>query len=419
MDGVMPARSNDLLFVEQFYFPEGWGGAELPRDLTSHLVRLRCDVEVVCGSDLYAPVTGDPGPDPAALGVRIRRLPSPLGGSARVGKLGRQLWFCAHLLPRLLFGRRPGLFVSQTNPPLAVPIVALVSRLRRRPYLLIAMDVYPEVIEAHGELPALGPLVRFLKALFDAAYRQADRVVALGPVMRQRLLAKGVAPGRIVEISNWSTGADGVVRGDSNDLRREWNLAGRFVVLYSGNLGIGHEFDTLLAGFARACGPVPEASLVIIGAGSRLEEARRKTVELGLADRVQFRDFVPAARLPESLGLADLAVVTLRPGFEGLIVPSKVLGYMARGLPVLYVGPRSDVDHYLERYRCGVSLRNGDVDGVCAAIVAAHADPQALKAMGEAGRAGYNADLSRERALQRYEEVIADCLGARTASPSS
>src|SRR5256885_10913785 len=47
--------------------------------------------------------------------------------------------------------------------------------------------------------------------------------------------------------------------------------------------------------------------------------------------RSTFHDLVPAEDLPLSMGVADLALVTLRDGFEGVVVPNKLLGYMARG----------------------------------------------------------------------------------------
>jgi hypothetical protein len=141
-----------IVFVEQFYYPEGWGGAELPRDVTTHLARRGYAVEVICGSDLYAPLNGDPGPDPAAAGVRIRRIPRLFGGDIHRLKLVRQLWFYAGLLPRLLLGGPADVYVAQTNPPLTVPIVALAARLRRRPLIVVAMDIYPDVIVAHGAL---------------------------------------------------------------------------------------------------------------------------------------------------------------------------------------------------------------------------------------------------------------------------
>jgi len=403
-------RRQRAIFVEQFYFPEGWGGAELPRDITMYLARQGYDVEVICGADLYAPLEGDPGPDPRAAGVCIRRVPRLLGGDIHSLKLLRQLWFYMGLVPRLLCVRAADVYVAQTNPPLTVPIVAAVARLRRRPFVLIAMDVYPDVIVAHGVLAAESVVNRVLEATFRWAYRSARCVVSLGPVMSGRLVAKGVASDRIREVSNWATGATGVVRGPANRLREEWHLGTDFVLLYSGNLGIGHEFETLLQGFMAARRIAMGILLVIVGKGSRLEETRQRVQQLGLGSAVRFADLVPAERLPESMGVADLAVATLREGFEGLIVPSKVPGYLARGIPVLYVGPRSDIDHLIERYDCGYALRNGDVAGVTAAILDACGDRERLLARGRAGQAGYESELRRELGLARYETVIGEAL---------
>jgi colanic acid biosynthesis glycosyl transferase WcaI len=404
------ARVPRIVFVEQFYFPEGWGGAELPRDVTTHLAQQGCDVEVICGTDLYAPLDGDPGLDPALGGVRIRRVPRLIRGEIHRLKLLRQSWFYAGLVARLLYGRAADVYVSQTNPPLAVPIVALAAWLRRRPFLVIAMDIYPDVIVAHGALAPDSPITRILDVIFQRAYRSARRVVSLGPVMTRRLIGKGVRQACIREVSNWATGPTGVVHGESNRLRSEWRLGKDFVLLYSGNLGIGHEFETLLQGFAAARSEAADLRLVIVGRGSRLVETRRRVAELNLGEAVHFADLVPAARLPESLGVADVAVATLRAGFEGLIVPSKVLGYLARAIPVVYVGPISDIDHLIEQYGCGYSVRNGDVEGVRKAILDAHADRERLLARGRAGQAGYDAYLRRDLGLVRYASVIAECL---------
>ena len=56
--------------------------------------------------------------------------------------------------------------MSQTNPPMAVSLVAIAARLWRRPYLIIAMDVYPEVLVAHGSLQPKSLSARLLDVVF-------------------------------------------------------------------------------------------------------------------------------------------------------------------------------------------------------------------------------------------------------------
>jgi colanic acid biosynthesis glycosyl transferase WcaI len=139
---------------------------------------------------------------------------------------------------------------------------------------------------------------------------------------------------------------------------------------------------------------------------------RDTVARLGIDSAVRFLDFLPADRLPESMGLADVAVVTLREGFEGLIVPSKLLGYMARGLPVLYVGPPSDIDHYLHASGAGVSIRNGDAAAVEAAILRMSRERDFTAALGAAGRETYERELAREHGLARYVALVHDVVSA-------
>src|SRR2546427_3807359 len=158
-------------------------------------------------------------PDPRAHGVRIVRIPRVMPGPVRRLRMLRVLWFCLWAAPVLLLRRRIALIVTQTNPPLIVPTVALVAALRRTPFVIIAQDVYPEVLFASGVSRPNTLSARALVRLFAWAYRRAKRVVVLGPFMRERILRKGVSAGRIVTISNWATGVRRREYGPDNPLR--------------------------------------------------------------------------------------------------------------------------------------------------------------------------------------------------------
>ena len=399
-----------ILFCEQFYYPDGWSGTELLRDITVHMQRSGHEVTVLCGGDPYVQVAGDPGPDPRASGIRILRTPRIFGGDIKRFKLVRQVWFYLSATALMLSGTAPDLIVSLTNPPLVVVIAALTAKLRRRPLLVIAQDLYPEVLSAHGVLQSSSLSAKFLGAMFRWAYRSARCVVALGPAMAARIVAKGVNPDRVTVISNWATGDPAVIRGDANELRARWSLQGRYVVLYSGNLGIGHEFETLLDAIDKVRRDVPEVLLLVIGRGGRLAEVRTLVATRGMQGSVRFEDLVPAELLPQSIGLADLAVVTLRPGFEGLMVPSKMLGYMARGIPSLYIGPPSDISELVESSSGGLAFNNGDAAGVAAAIVASCRGALDTQTMANRASRFYESHLSARHGLSKYRNTLENCL---------
>ena len=400
-----------VVFIEQFFYPEGWGGAQLPRDVTMHFARAAMDVEVICGGDQYAPVDGQFPDDPRDAGVSITRVPRLIGGDIQTLKLIRQVWFYFAAFPLLLFRRSPDIFITQANPPLVVPMVAVAALIHRRPYLIIAQDIYPEVMFAHGMMRRASIAGRAISRLFRWAYGRARNVVSLGPTMSARLLEKGVAAKRIVCISNWSTGDNRIVRGDDNRLRAEWGLQGKFVILYSGNLGISHDVETPILAVREVLKSYPDVRLVFVGKGSRLAEAEQLAHEIRVEHAVQFRSFAPFVLLPHSLGLADAALVTLRSGFEGLVVPSKALGYLARGVPTLYVGPKSDIQQLLEQSGAGRCFAGSDTHGLAAELSRLVVQRDALNRMGEDAKRFYDAELARPIALARYGELLLSATG--------
>lgn len=410
----MTDKKYNVIFAEQFYYPDGWGGAQIPRDITIHLAKLGWRVEVLCGADPYAPMTGKPVEDPVKEGICIRRVPRLFSGDIHRLKLLRQVWYYAFGLP-MLFVRRHAIIVTQTNPPLMVPIAALVALMHRRPLVIVAQDVYPEVMLAHGMIAGRGVAARILKRLFGWAYGRARKVVSLGPTMSQRLIEKGVRKDAIVEISNWATGEEGLVRGSHNRLRAEWELVDKLVLLYSGNLGIAHDIETPLRALAQALAYIPNLTLVFVGNGSRLNEARKLVGELGIEHAVQFRQFVPADLLPHSLGLADVALVTLKRGFEGLVVPSKLLGYLARGVPTIYVGPPSDISFYLDDSGGGLSFANDSSSEMAQAMRHLLASPERLRSMGQSGQQYYSDRLAREIGLEKYSALLSETLAERAS----
>jgi colanic acid biosynthesis glycosyl transferase WcaI len=406
MSGDMPR----LLLVEQYFFPEGWGGAEIPRDIAVGLREAGFEVDVLCSKDQYAPVTEQAPRDPASFGIRILRVPRIFPGPVHRLKLVRIVWFCLCALPRLLLHRGVDLYITQTNPLLIVPTVAIASALRRKPFVIIAQDLYPEALFASGLSGRHSLLGKALQRLFSWSYRRASRVVALGPYMQRRILEKGVHVQRIRTISNWATGDIRPPGAHANPLRAQWGLDDKLVVLYSGNMGIGHEFETFLHGVQRAAAAGANLAVVFIGGGVRLPEVRALVSDLDLTERVIFKDFVPASVLPLSLGLADIAVVTLRSGFEGIIVPSKLLGYMARAIPVLYVGPDSDVAEMIREAACGACCLPGAASAVADLLQRVANERALLRQWGENGRRRYAENFAREPALSRYVDVVREAL---------
>ena len=80
-----------------------------------------------------------------------------------------------------------------TDPPLVGDVAYLVARRFRRPLVVVSQDVFPEIAVNLGRLRQ-PLLIGVLRTLIRFYVRRADRLVAIGPVMKERLIAKGARP---------------------------------------------------------------------------------------------------------------------------------------------------------------------------------------------------------------------------------
>ena len=252
--------------------------------------------------------------------------------------------------------------VSMTDPPLQVAAVTLAS-CRAKKRIHWAQDVYPELAEELGVIPRGGLLARVLRFVSTWALRRQDEVVAVGRCMRERFMRRGVDAGKIEVIPNWS--AVGAVSAEELAAMRErlgWN--GKFIALYSGNIGLAHDFETL-AGAAKLLegGGV---QMVFAGEGPRLDEVKSATH--GMA-HVSFLPPQAKEDLSAFLAAADVHLVTVRAGLEGLVVPSKAYGILAAGRPILYVGGAdSEIAKVIAETGCGAVIPNGGASALAEAI---------------------------------------------------
>lgn len=281
--------------------------------------------------------------------------------------------------------------VSMTDPPLQMAAVTLAS-CRARKKVHWAQDVYPELAEELGVIPRGGLLARVLRAVSTWALRRQDEVVAVGRCMRERLVRRGLDAGKIEVIPNWSSvGAASAEDVRSVRERLGWN--GKFIALYSGNIGLAHDFETLVGAAKLLEGA--GVQMVFAGEGPRLEEVRRATD--GLA-HVAFLPPQAKEDLSAFLAAADVHLVSVRAGLEGLVVPSKAYGIFAAGRPILYVGGSdSEVARLIAESGGGMVIPHGDASGLAEAIKQA-----ALQGDRRTGAPV----ASFDRALNQWREIL-------------
>lgn len=399
-----------VVLLNQYYAPAEAATAQFLTDLGHHLACVGHRVSVVCSRRSYPDPSLVYPPSETIDGVAVwRTWTTGFGRSSRLGRMTDYLGFMVGASRVLALQRDADVVVSLTTPPLVATLGLAAARLRGARAVFWVMDIYPELAFELGMLSRRSPAGRILAAMADFTLRRADGVIALGETMARRLRAAGAS--NVTVVHNWADGdAIRPCPAAGHALRDEWRWRDRFVVLYSGNLGLVHEFDTVL-GAAELLRDEGRVLFAFVGDGPRRAYVEREVGRRGLGN-VEFRPHVGRDALGQSLTAGDAHLVTLREGVAGLVVPSKIYGILAAGRPTLYVGPdHGEVDDILREGACGVRIGVGDSVALADAVRQYSRDSERRDDEGRRARQLFESRFTKGRALEAHRrtlEAVAD-----------
>jgi len=410
-----------IVFINRFFHPDISATSQMTSDLAFALAREGFAVSAICSRQRYDDAAAELPATESCRGVTIRRVASTRFG--RQNLLGRALDFLSFYLTSLwallLVLRRGDVVVAETDPPLISLVAGLVAWLRGAELVNWLQDVFPEVAT---ELQA-NPLPRWLdgglRKLRNLSLRRAHCNVVLGTRMRDHVLQLGVAAERICVIENWADGHElRPIASLASRLRSQHGLGSRFVVGYSGNLGRAHEFSTLLEA---ATDLKDDSSIVFLmtGGGAGMQALEAEVANRGL-DNFRFLPYQPREQLSDSLGSADVHLVSLKPELEGLIVPSKFYGVLAAGRPSIFIGDTDgELSRVIRRHDVGYSVACGDSKALAGHIRSLSFDPEHRETLGERSRALFNNHYTLQRAVREWSGVLRGTgVGAQAADPA-
>ncbi|WP_395710428.1 hypothetical protein [Reyranella sp.] len=252
------------------------------------------------------------------------------------------------------------------SPPFLIHLLAPLRFLWRGRLVYRITDFHPECLIAARDRPswALGILL----SLTNFWRRRVDGFEVLGLDQRRRLQETGVPERRMTLVRD---GSPVMFTGQEHAEPLPQPLAGTVVLLYSGNYGVAHEVETVVAGYERhhrqGSGRV---HLWLSATGGGADEVAMRLSGRGLP--IHKSAPVPLERLAGLLLAPAAHLVTLRDAFVGFVMPSKIYACVASGRPILFVGSAdSDVDLIAREGRADYwHVVCGDVAGFAAALEA-------------------------------------------------
>jgi hypothetical protein len=257
------------------------------------------------------------------------------------------------------------------SPPFLIQLLVPLNLLLGKRLTYRITDFHPECLIA--ELGERTPAwLRRFRRWTEALRRRVDRFEVLGEDQRRRLLDLGIDPGRIVLKRDPSPVE---IPPDTQPLERPAELSGYTTLLYSGNFGVAHDHETFVEGYRRHHQEKSQegsgrVALWLNATGSKADRVEEILRREGLP--VHRGRPVPLELLPRLLVTPDAHLITLRDGFVGYVLPSKVYGCIQSGLPLLYIGSAGSDVHLLgsQGLPSGSYLRMdvGDSAGVARAL---------------------------------------------------
>jgi len=293
--------------------------------------------------------------------------------------------------------------LAMTDPPIEGIAGALVARLSGRPFVYNIRDLYPDMAVG-GSIVRPGSFTARWEAMHRWALRQAARVIVLGEDMRDRIVAKGIDPARVV-VSRDGIDIPETVPSAENSVAREIRGDFRFVLVHAGNVGFYGAWQTLISAVRMLEGE--GVGLVFIGEGAMKPQVEAMAEG---CSAIRFLPFFPASEVPLVLSAGDMHVVTVKRGLEGVVVPSKLYPTLAAGRPVLGVAPEeSDVVRIIRRTGCGIAANPDDPASVAEAVRSVLRDPEQLQTMARQAREiAFSYD--RVKQLKIFSETIEDAV---------
>ncbi len=341
-------------------------------------------------------------------GVKVRRLPfSSFGKSSILLRLLAGTIFMFQCIARGLFTRRLAAILVSTSPPMCSLAAIVIATVRRVPIKYWVMDLNPDQMIVLGRITERSLPARVFNAINRRILKRAADIVVLDRFMAERLNRKLDVRSKQALMPPWPHEDHlAVVNHADNPFRKEHDLQGRFVIMYSGNHGYSTPVRTALDA-ALELRDDPRLLFMFIGGGVGKKDVQ-DTIDRHKPGNIISLPYQPLDRIKYSLSAADVHLVTVGNEVVGVVHPCKVYGAMAVARPILLIGPDPcHVSELIDEHSLGWHIGHGDVAGAVATIRRILDTPTAeLEAMGRRGRAVIDTQLSKEILCGRFCDVL-------------
>ena len=354
----------------QVFWPDYQSTSQLLSEVLPKVCRDWANITVLCGYTAI-PATNVIKSTEIWNNITIKRFGFKIYNKTNI--LCRIIGYISYVLNVALFltfKTRRAKLLTITNPPF-MPIISWILRIiRGHEYILMLQDIYPDGLVAVGKLRSQGNINKIWSLLNRKAYHSATEIWVLGRDMAERVIESyNVDRQKVRYIPHWSVvDFEKPICPNETRLWMKLTLENKFIVQYSGNMGLWHDIDTIVRA-AELLKDHCEIVFIMIGSGMRLTNAKKLCNDLGLQNMI-WLPFQERDVLNDSLSCCHVAIISQRENLEGIAVPCKLYGILASGRAIIaQVPPASEVAITIKEEMCGRVITPGDSSTLAKSIL--------------------------------------------------
>jgi len=389
------------------YHPELTGIGKYSGELCEWLAAQGCDIRVVTAPPYYPSWKVGEGYSSVTYsietmnGVRVYRcplwVPKSQSGRNRILHLLSFMFSSAPLTIFIAFFWRPDCIIT-VEPSFFCAFPALIAaRLSGSASWLHVQDLEIDAAVRFG----LVKRSRLLSMVFSFErwlLGKFDRVSTISNRMIESLTAKGVSASQSVLFPNWVDTSVLRPLNKQSQMRLELGIDENTVVaLYSGNMGKKQGLNLVIE-VACLLSEYPNILFILCGDGAMREELEQSSAGM---NNVIMLPLQPVNRLNDLLNMADIHILPQQTNMDDLVMPSKLLGMLATGRPIVCSAEEGNELSNLI-VKCGIIVPPGDATQFAAAVVKlANVSKDRIK-LGLCGRAICAATWEKEVVLSSF-----------------
>lgn len=414
-----PVNKPNLLIYAHYYYPDVASTGQILKELAEGMLN-DFQITVICVVPSY---DGKISPEYKTQkyyfeqinGIKVIRVRVPEFSKAnKMSRVKNIISYFFHALGATLRSGKQDYVFSISQPPVLGGLLGVCGKwLKHAKYIYNVQDFNPEQIMAIGY--SRNKLVLSLMMWLDKfSCRHAEDVIVVGRDMVETLkrrFRKSQCPS-CSYINNWidERGIYPLPADESHviSFKKRYGLLGKFVIMYSGNLGLYYDLENIIHVIARFKNR-HDIVFAFVGAGSIKNKLVAIKEEEGL-DNVLFIPYQNKSNLIYSLNAGDAHWCVSASGIKGVSVPSKLYGIMAVSRPVLAVLEEGSEGRLIvEETKCGYAANPGDYNAVENLIQRVIDNKDNSIAVGKRGRQYLEKHLTKNLSVQKYVDEIISC----------